>query len=120
MIKSEQQTSSIDIREDYLLKKDNLLDIFLQDKTTGKNILWATDSYESKGEMFAPDAEIKAELVTGEYGSLIQPRAIKRKSNCTEHEISRGIYHLSIVKQMNEACDTIPVTENNWQEYVAC
>lgn len=34
---------TIDIREDYLLKKDNLLEILLQDKTTGKNIRWATD-----------------------------------------------------------------------------
>jgi hypothetical protein len=30
---------TIDIREDYLLKKDDLLNSLLQDKTTGKNIL---------------------------------------------------------------------------------
>jgi len=35
--------NNIDIREDYLLKKDNLLEILLQDKTTGKNIRWATN-----------------------------------------------------------------------------
>lgn len=32
-------TLSIDIREDYLLKKDDLLNFLLQDKTTDKNIL---------------------------------------------------------------------------------
>ena len=29
---------NIDIREDYLSKKDDLLEILLQDKTTSKNI----------------------------------------------------------------------------------
>lgn len=33
MIKQEIITNSIDIREDYLLKKDHLLEILLQDKT---------------------------------------------------------------------------------------
>jgi hypothetical protein len=46
---------SIDIREDYLLKKGQLLDILLQDKTTGNTILWATDSYLANGELFAPE-----------------------------------------------------------------
>ena len=32
------QSKNIDIREDYLLKKDNLLEILLQDKNTSKNI----------------------------------------------------------------------------------
>ena len=57
-------SKSIDIREDYLLKKDNLLELLLQDKTTSKNIIWATDSYESKGEFFAPRANINAGLIT--------------------------------------------------------
>ena len=42
-MKQEIDTPNIDIREDYLLKKDSLLDILLQDKTTGNTILWATD-----------------------------------------------------------------------------
>ena len=38
MINKNIYIETIDIREDYLLKKDKLLDILLQDKTTGKNI----------------------------------------------------------------------------------
>ena len=75
----EKLTALIDIREDYLSKKDHLLEILLQDKTTAKNILWATDSYESKGEQFAPNTPITTDLVTGNNGCLIQPRAIKSK-----------------------------------------
>lgn len=116
----ETNTLSIDIREDYLLKKDNLLDILLEDKTTGKNILWATDSYESKGKKFAPNAPITSELVTGKNGSLIQPRAVKSKEEqlLRTRDKAEVFTPLSIVKQMNEACDTKRVTKNNWQEYV--
>ncbi len=61
------------------------MEILLQDKITSKNILWATDSYAAMGEIFAPQAELKTELVTGEYRSLIQPRAIK----CKEEQLYR-------------------------------
>ncbi len=114
-------TYNIDIREDYLLKKDHLLEILLQDKTTGKNILWATDSYEQKGKKFAPLASITTDLVTGKNGNLIQPRAIKSKEEqlIRTRDKAEVFTPLSIVKQMNEACDTKRVTKNNWQEYVA-
>lgn len=121
MTNQKKYTKNIDIREDYLLKKDNLLEILLQDKTTGKNILWATDSYESKGELFASQAEIITELVTGEYGSLIQPRAVKSKEEqlLRTRDKAEVFTPLSIVKQMNEACDTKRINKNNWQEYLA-
>ena len=117
----EKLTALIDIREDYLSKKDHLLEILLQDKTTAKNILWATDSYESKGKQFAPNAPITTDLVTGTNGCLIQPRAIKSKEEqlIRTRDKAEVFTPLSIVKQMNDACDTEPVTENNWQEYVA-
>jgi hypothetical protein len=111
----------IDIREDYLLKKDHLLKILLQDKTTGNNILWATDSYEQKGKKYAPLAPITSDLVTGQNGQLIQPRAIKSKEEQLLRTKDRAevFTPLSIVKQMNDACDTMRLTKNNWQKYVA-
>lgn len=113
--------TTIDIREDYLLKKDNLLETLLHDKTTGATILWATDSYESKGAMFAPNVPITSDLVTGINGNLIQPRAIKSKEQqlLRTRDKAEVFTPLSIVKLMNEACDTKPITKNNWHEYVA-
>jgi len=118
---NETYTHYIDIREDYLSKKDNLLEILLQDKTTGNNILWATDSYAEMGQQFALKAEIKTELVTGEFGSLIQPRAVKSKEEqiLRTREKAEVFTPLSIVKQMNDACDNKRVTKNNWQEYIS-
>jgi len=120
-MKVEKDTQTIDIREDYLLKKDKLLEILLQDKTTGATILWATDSYESRGKKFGPLAPITTNLITGKYGSLIQPRAVKSKEEqvLRTRDKAEVFTPLSIVKQMNEACDTKRVTKNNWQEYVA-
>lgn len=111
----------IDIREDYLLKNDHLLEVLLQDKTTGKNILWATDSYQSKGSLYLSNNSIETCLITGINGDLIQPRAVKSK----EVQLSRTrdkaevFTPLCIVNQMNDACDSIRVTDNNWQEYVS-
>ena len=42
-----------DILEDNIVKYGrSLLDILLQDKTTKKNIIWATDDYEKYGDMY--------------------------------------------------------------------
>ena len=112
---------NIDIREDYLLKKDNLLELLLQDRTTCKNILWATDSYEVMGENFSPKSQITIDLITGVHGNLIQPRAVKSKEEQIYRTREKGevFTPLFIVKQMNEALDNIRVTKSNWKEYVA-
>jgi hypothetical protein len=119
-MKHEIDKPNIDIREDYLLKKDDLLNILLQDKTTGNKILWATDSYDSNGHLFAPTANITTDLITGKLGSLIQPRALKSKTEqlYRTRDKAEVFTPLTIVKQMNDACDTNRVTKNNWQEYV--
>jgi len=121
MRNQEINTESIDIREDYLLNKEDLLKILLQDKNTGKNILWATDSYQTKGEKYAPLALITSDLITGINGELIQPRAVKSKEEqlLRTRDKAEVFTPLSIVKQMNEACDTKRIYKTNWQEYVA-
>ncbi len=54
-----------------------LLDILLSDRTTHKNILWATRDYESLGVGFEENAQILPPLVTGPWANLIQPRITK-------------------------------------------
>jgi hypothetical protein len=121
MMIQKKYTNNIDIREDYLIKKDNLLELLLQDKTTLKNILWCTDSYATMGELYAPSASITIELVTGKNGKLIQPRAVKSKEEqlLRTRDKAEVFTPLSIVKLMNEACDSKRITKNNWQDYVA-
>lgn len=71
----------IDILEKSVRTIDlELLNIMLLDRTTHKNILWATDDYVSFGIGFETFSEITPDLITGRYASLIQPRSAKSKN----------------------------------------
>ena len=71
---------AIDISEERLSKESaDLLKILLIDRTTKKNIVWATHSYELLGKGFAPSDRITPSKVTGNYANLIQPRSEKSK-----------------------------------------
>ena len=71
---------TIDISEESLSKESaDLLKILLKDRTTKKNIVWATHSYELLGKGFAPSDRITPSRVTGAYANLIQPRSEKSK-----------------------------------------
>lgn len=72
---------SIDIKENDLLKIDpELLAILLKDKTTGNNIIWATDNYSKYGFSYSAEKEIKIELITSRHGGIIKPRIEKSKT----------------------------------------
>lgn len=116
--------SDIDIQESSLRRTGALLDILLIDRTTKKNIIWATDSYERHGKEFAPQKHIVPELVTGIYGKLIQPRASKSLAEQRQRTKDKAevFTPLKIVDQINKEVDwsggiRIP-DETNWQEYV--
>ena len=71
---------TIDISEEQLaMESACLLKILLKDRTTKKNIVWATHSYELLGKGFAPSDRITPSRVTGTYANLIQPRSEKSK-----------------------------------------
>ena len=71
---------AIDISEEKLaMESADLLKILLKDRTTKKNIVWATHSYELLGKGFAPSDRITPSRVTGTYANLIQPRSEKSK-----------------------------------------
>lgn len=71
----------IDIKENMILKKwPELLDILLCDRTSKKNIFWATDIYERKDDhRYAFKAPITPALITGYNGNIIKPRVAKSK-----------------------------------------
>ena len=72
---------TIDIKENDLLKIDpELLSILLKDKTTGNNIIWATDNYSKYGFSYSAEKEIKIELITSRHGGIIKPRIEKSKT----------------------------------------
>lgn len=75
-------TYKIDIQEEEI--KNNypeVLKILLKDRTTRKNIKWATNDYRDKGLLFDAKSEIQISLITGPYYKLIQPRSVKLKES---------------------------------------
>lgn len=70
----------IDIEENSIKRLDaELLAILLQDKNSGRNIIWATNDYEQKGYGFYKNDEICINSITGINGDLIKPRTKKTK-----------------------------------------
>lgn len=68
----------IDIIEQELTNHSkDLLDILLFDRTTRKNICWATDYYTSYGVEYMPQEPITKELITGPNSHLLKPRVLR-------------------------------------------
>ena len=68
----------IDIIEQELTNHSkDLLDILLFDRTTRKNICWATDYYTSYGVQYMPQEPITKELITGPNSHLLKPRVLR-------------------------------------------
>lgn len=70
----------VDIKENsiYNLNPD-LLSILLFDNTTKKNIIWATDMYESRGFGYEINSQITIDKITGRLGQVIKPRIKKSR-----------------------------------------
>mgnify|MGYP006921238147 CR=1 FL=1 len=75
----------IDVKENNIINIDyEILSILLKDRTTNKNIIWATDNYEFHGPGYRFSEEITPSKITSHYGRIIRPRIKKGK---TEQEI---------------------------------
>ena len=117
------QKKDIDVFENSLRNRGSLLKILLKDHTTNKNIIWATDSYLSHGKEFGFKKQILPQLVTGIYGKLIQPRAVKslEEQKFRTKNKAEVFTPLKIVGQMNSLVDQsidYKIDRNNWQKYI--
>ena len=85
------QLLTVDISEEGIANDSGtLLTILLKDRTTNKNIVWASPSYEGMGKPFCADQLIKKNLIIGPYDSIIQPRVEKNKRNQEIRTRKRG------------------------------
>ncbi len=72
--------TEIDVLENEIIEKyPSILNILLSDRTTGKNIFWATDNYKDLGLDYSYSSNILPEMITGEFGNVIMPRVYKDK-----------------------------------------
>ena len=74
----------IDISEDEIRSWGHeILENLLLDRTTGENIIWATNDYHSLGEGYGFHDHITIEKITGEHKMVIRPRVLKSKERQT-------------------------------------
>ena len=86
-----QNEETVNIRENDITKIDNsLLDILLFDRTTRRNIIWATNDYECLGASYSAGDEIAIDLIKGENKDVIRPRVLKASDQKTERTRKRA------------------------------
>ena len=106
---SEKSTVDDSIR----IKMPQILKILLIDRTTStpdkvRNIIWANDHYQDLDDvLYAPTAQMRQELITGDRSSLIMPRALKtletqKDRTKTKAEVFTPTW---VVKKQNDAID---------------
>ena len=80
-------SNEVDIRENDILQRDPvLLETILTDRSRPKNgskkpqhIIWATDNYQALGPEYGENEQISIASITGDHGSVVQPRVRKSK-----------------------------------------
>ena len=100
----------INIGDDILkLRSLKLLNKVLIDKTTRKNILWATDAYKESGKAYNRDREITQDLITGRNADVIKTRARKamEQQSLRTKQHAEVFTPLWIVKKMNDHADEV-------------
>lgn len=84
----------------------NMLDLLLQDKSTKKNIIWATDTYEELGEGFTDKVQINADALL-QRPDLIRPRIQKSQEAQAQRTRKKAEVFTPawLCNQMNNYCD---------------
>ena len=84
-----------------------VLPILLQDKTTKKNIIWATGSYAALGAQFADDVQMTTDALIGMNPILLQPRVLKAQAEQQERTKAHAeVFTPSwVCNQMNNYAD---------------
>lgn len=74
--------NNIDVFESDIIKySPRILNVLLKDRTTKKNIIWATDDYEYLGNQYKIQSEIKPELIVVDNCNIIKPRVLKSQQS---------------------------------------
>lgn len=96
---------SLESKDRIVIREEpELIELLLKDRTTRKNIIWATDSYTKLGDQYNPTDQIKPHLVTNGASYLIKPRSEKAIDEQKERtKIKAEVYTPTwVVKKQND------------------
>ena len=81
-------TDTKDVMENNTVSfNEQVLAVLLIDRSTKKNIVWATDDYIDFGVGYSPESELTIDKISGLHSFIITPRIFKEKQkqrNCAE------------------------------------
>ena len=102
---------TINMQDDILkLHGLGLLEKLLADKTTKRNILWASNAYRALGPQYDCNEEITSGLITGPHCSVIKTRARKATEQQSERTRQRAEVFTPprwVCRKMNDYADEI-------------
>lgn len=118
-------TSFVDVSSDIArFAAMGLLPTLLADRSTGGNIIWASDAYAHLGAGFAATDEVWPMAVTGEHVGLVRTRASKARDvqvafTKTHAEVFTPLWVCKMmVDEADRAWDSAH-EEATWREYVS-
>ncbi len=96
-----------------------VLNLLLKDKSTNRNIIWATSSYLVANGGFAPAKEIDRYNVTGFFRTLIQPRVCRTLSEQSHRTRTKAEVFTPgwVCAKMNATVDEA-LKDLSWQDFV--
>ena len=86
-----------------------ILESLLCDRTTGRNIIWADNEYETLGDGYYGDDEITVDKITGPNAGVIKPRIAKELGQRSQRTKTRAeVFSPSwLCNQMNNDFDEV-------------
>ena len=106
----------VDINETEIFNRyPDVLATLLKDRTTGRNIFWATDSYAHLGTGFSFGDCITIEHIIGVNGQIIRPRALKNREakKKRSREMAEGFTPSWICNKQNNLVDNARFEREN-------
>ena len=64
---------------------EEVLSVLLKDRTTGENLIWATEDYAQRGAGFGVDDQITVAQITSKNDPVIRPRVNKNADEQRQH-----------------------------------
>ena len=94
------ETKDISMLERDILEWDipeEVLAVLLKDRTTGRNLIWATDDYAGRGKGFAASDEIQIGQIIDKNNPVIRPRVdvgfrrVSRHQEVGVRDVCKGV-----------------------------
>ena len=69
---------------------EEVLAVLLKDRSTGQNLIWATDDYAERGKGFGASDEIRIEQIVDKDNPVIRPRVDKSTDEQRQRVVKRA------------------------------